>query len=203
MHKGLEAGACPRDVSRNDRECDTKWPLSMASEARLSIWSPGRGTTNTNARHLGGHHTAREAGAAVHALELRKLAANIAGNCARTVRIGRERLRQVMHARHISFQRTQTWKESADPDRDAKLDRIEEVTARSPDRCFALTSSGRYRSGPPTAGSGRRAPGRGGCAPPTGALTGSATSTAATASAMISRGASPAPARAVTTRWPR
>ena len=33
----------------------------------------------------------------------------------------------------ISFQRTRTWKESTDPDKDAKLDRIEEVTSRFPD----------------------------------------------------------------------
>jgi transposase len=59
---------------------------------------------------------------------LRKLAGYLAG-LGRPVRIGRERLRQVLHERGISFQRTWTWKESADPDRDAKLDRIEYVTS--------------------------------------------------------------------------
>jgi hypothetical protein len=54
------------------------------------------------------------------------------------VRIGRERLWQILHARRISFQRTRTWKESADPDKDANLDRIEHVTSRFPDRCFAF-----------------------------------------------------------------
>src|ERR1700761_6804005 len=49
---------------------------------------------------------------------LRKLAAYLADG--RGVRIGRERLRQGLHERGISFQRTRTWKESADPDRDAK-----------------------------------------------------------------------------------
>ena len=39
--------------------------------------------------------------------------------------IGRERLRQILHQRGISFQRARTWKESADPDKNAKLDRIE------------------------------------------------------------------------------
>ena len=39
----------------------------------------------------------------------------------RPAAIGRERLRQILHARGISFQRTRTWKESTDPDRDAKL----------------------------------------------------------------------------------
>jgi transposase len=71
---------------------------------------------------------------------LRKLAAYLAegpGVC-----IGRERLRQVLHARGISFQRTRTWKESRDPDRDAKLDRIEYVTSAYPDRCFAFDQFG-------------------------------------------------------------
>ena len=53
------------------------------------------------------------------------------------MRIGRERLRQLLHERGISFRRTRTWKESTDPDRDAKLDRIEYVTSAYPDRCFA------------------------------------------------------------------
>src|SRR4051812_39341270 len=43
---------------------------------------------------------------------------------------------------NISFQRTRTWKESRDPDKDAKLDRIEEVTRRFPDRCFAFDQFG-------------------------------------------------------------
>ena len=34
---------------------------------------------------------------------------------ARPVPIGRERLRQILHSRGISFQRTRTWKESTDP----------------------------------------------------------------------------------------
>jgi len=55
---------------------------------------------------------------------LRKLAGYLAG-LGRPVRIGRERLRQLLHERGISFQRTRTWKESTDPARDAKLDRIE------------------------------------------------------------------------------
>jgi hypothetical protein len=58
------------------------------------------------------------------------------------VRIGRERLRQILHSRHISFQRTRTWKESADPDKEAKLDRIEHVTSRFPGRCFAFDQFG-------------------------------------------------------------
>ncbi len=85
---------------------------------------------------------------------LRKLAGYLAGP-GRPVRIGRERLRQVLHERGISFQRTRAWRESADPDRDAKLDRIEYVTSACPDRCFA---SG--RSGPlPVPALPRRVPG--------------------------------------------
>ena len=56
---------------------------------------------------------------------LGKLAGYLARHPDWPVRIGRERLRQILHARGISFQRTRTWKESHDPDRDAKLDRIE------------------------------------------------------------------------------
>jgi hypothetical protein len=56
--------------------------------------------------------------------------------------VGRERLRQILHERGISFQRTRTWKESFDPDRDAKLDRIEHVTTHYPDRCFAFDQFG-------------------------------------------------------------
>jgi hypothetical protein len=54
------------------------------------------------------------------------------------VRVGRQRLRQILHTHQINFQRTRTWKDSHDPDFDAKLDRIDEVTTRFPDRCFAF-----------------------------------------------------------------
>jgi transposase len=72
---------------------------------------------------------------------VRKLAAYLAGRT-RPVRIGRERLRQLLHQRGISFQRTRTWKESTDPHRDAKLARIEYVTTCFPDRCFAFDQFG-------------------------------------------------------------
>ncbi len=102
------------------------------------------------------------------------------------MRIGRERLRQVLHERGISFQRTRTWKESADPERDAKLDRIDYVTSHYPDRCFAFDQFGplsiRPRHGTCWAPRKRQA----GCARLTTAPTASATSTAATASAMTS-----------------
>src|SRR3954449_6468302 len=73
---------------------------------------------------------------------LRKLADYLAGHPGRPVVIGRERLRQILRTRGISFQRTPTWKESRDPDRDAKLDRIEYVTSAYPDRCFAFDQFG-------------------------------------------------------------
>ena len=40
------------------------------------------------------------------------------------------------------FQRTRTWKESTDPDKDAKLDRIDEVLDKQLDRCFAFDQFG-------------------------------------------------------------
>jgi transposase len=70
---------------------------------------------------------------------LRKLAAHLAGQ---GTAISRERLRQLLRERGISFQRTRTWKESRDPDKDAKLDRIDHVTSAFPDRCFAFDQFG-------------------------------------------------------------
>jgi hypothetical protein len=61
---------------------------------------------------------------------------------ARAIRIGRERVRAILHEHDISFQRTRTWKTSADPAYDAKLDRIDEVVSRFPDRCFAFDQFG-------------------------------------------------------------
>ena len=73
---------------------------------------------------------------------LRKLTEYLARNPGRRVRIGRERLRQILRENGISFQRTRTWKESKDPDKEIKLDRIEQVTSRFPDRCFAFDQFG-------------------------------------------------------------
>jgi len=73
---------------------------------------------------------------------IRKLADYLAGNPVRTVTVGRERLRQLLRRHKISFQRTRTWKESTDPQREAKLDRIERVTSSYPDRCFAFDQFG-------------------------------------------------------------
>jgi transposase len=73
---------------------------------------------------------------------IRKLAQYLGDNPVRTVPIGRERLRQLLHRHKISFQRTRTWKESTDPDKEPKLDRIEEVTGKYLDRCFAFDQFG-------------------------------------------------------------
>ena len=58
---------------------------------------------------------------------LRKLHAYLADNPIHKVVIGRERLRQILEADDITFQCTKTRKESNDPDKEIKLDRIEEV----------------------------------------------------------------------------
>jgi transposase len=74
---------------------------------------------------------------------VRKLAEHLAHNHGqRRVCIGRERLRQLLHRHGLTFQRTKTWKESPDPDRDAKLARIEHVTGAFPDRVFAFDEFG-------------------------------------------------------------
>ena len=85
---------------------------------------------------------------------VRKLAAYVSGRYgrkdpapdqmpARIVRIGRERVRRILHEHDITFQRTRTWKTSTDPDFDAKLDRIEEVMSSFPTGSSRSTSSGR------------------------------------------------------------
>ena len=56
--------------------------------------------------------------------------------------IGRERLRQLLIKHGITVQRTKTWKESNDPQRDAKLARIDYVTSNFPQRVFAFDEFG-------------------------------------------------------------
>ncbi|MDY7091055.1 MAG: IS630 family transposase [Actinomycetota bacterium] len=73
---------------------------------------------------------------------LRKLVGYLDRCHERRVVISRERLRQILREAGVSFQRTRTWKESKDPDKEAKLDRIEEVTTKFPDRCFAFDQFG-------------------------------------------------------------
>ena len=73
---------------------------------------------------------------------IKKLRVYLAGNGARKVKIGKERLRQILERHEVTFQRTKTWKESNDPLKDQKLDRIEEVLDRFPDRVFAFDEFG-------------------------------------------------------------
>ncbi|MFF0190300.1 IS630 family transposase [Streptomyces sp. NPDC005244] len=69
---------------------------------------------------------------------IRNLAAYLRKVHGRVIRIGREALRGLLARRGVTFQRTKTWKGSPGPDRDTKLDRIEEVLDRFPDRVFAF-----------------------------------------------------------------
>jgi transposase len=84
---------------------------------------------------------------------LRKLVAYLRKVHGRVIRIGREALRCLLARRGVTFQRTKTWKESPDPEREPKLDRIEEVLDRFPDRVFAFDEFGPLGIRP-TAGSG-------------------------------------------------
>ncbi len=84
---------------------------------------------------------------------VRKLAAYLGDNPTRVVRIGRERLRQLLAANDVTFQRTKSWKDTDDPDREAKLDRIEDALENHPDRTFAFDEFGPLAIRP-TAGAG-------------------------------------------------
>ncbi|WP_328908071.1 IS630 family transposase [Streptomyces sp. NBC_00234] len=89
---------------------------------------------------------------------IRKLVIYLRRVHGRVIRIGREALRCILTRRGVTFQRTKTWKESPDPDRDAKLDRIEHVLDRFPDRVFAFDEFGPLGIRP-TGGSGWAASG--------------------------------------------
>ncbi|WP_344291878.1 helix-turn-helix domain-containing protein [Actinopolymorpha rutila] len=111
---------------------------------------------------------------------LRKLAEFLAANPARIVQVGRERLRQLLHKHQISFQHTKTWKESTDPDREAKLARIEDVIEQFRTGCSRSTSSAHWRSAHTMAPAGYPRPSRRGCRRTTTSSMASGTSTAAT-----------------------
>ncbi|RCG16109.1 IS630 family transposase [Sphaerisporangium album] len=84
---------------------------------------------------------------------IRKLAAYLQTLPRRAIRIGREALRALLARHGVTFQRTKTWKESPDPDFNAKLDRIEYALTQRPERTFALDEFGPLGIRP-TAGSG-------------------------------------------------
>jgi hypothetical protein len=71
-----------------------------------------------------------------------QLADHLRLHATRRVRIGRKRLRQILHRHRITFQRTKTWKESTDPHRHTKLARIKYVTSHFPQRVFAFDEFG-------------------------------------------------------------
>lgn len=73
---------------------------------------------------------------------IRKLADYLGSKKGPKVRIGRERLRQILVAEGITFQRTKTWKESPDPQKEEKLDRIEWCLEHARDRTFAFDEFG-------------------------------------------------------------
>jgi transposase len=73
---------------------------------------------------------------------IRKLVDYLATKKGRKVRIGRERLRQILHAEGITFQRTKTWKESPDPLKEQKLSRIEWLLEHQRERTFAFDEFG-------------------------------------------------------------
>ena len=108
------AGGRPRRISRDDQDF-------IAAVATTRPKALGRPFTHWSVRKLVGY---------------------LADNPVRVVEVRRERLRQLLRYHKISFQRTRTWKESKDPLREAKLDRIEEVTTNSPERCFAFDQFG-------------------------------------------------------------
>ncbi|MCA2185686.1 helix-turn-helix domain-containing protein [Nonomuraea cavernae] len=138
---------------------------------------------------------------------VRKLADHLARHSGeRRIVIGREHLRRLLNRHGVTFQRTRTWKTSTDPDFDAKLDRIEEVTSRFANRRFAFDQFGPL-SIRPHQGAGGAERGKPGRLPATYTRTACATFTAATHSAMTPCGASPGAARAaptipITPSWP-
>src|SRR5437870_767336 len=62
----------------------------------------------------------------------------------------------------VTFQRTKTWKQSNDPLKEAKLDRIEEVLTKYPDRVFAFDEFGPLAIHPSAAAAGRPSKSRSG-----------------------------------------
>src|SRR5437764_401844 len=76
---------------------------------------------------------------------------------ARMIRIGRERVRVILHEHGIGFQRNRTWKTSTDPAYDDKLHRLDEVMSRfrrpglrvRPVRAVEYSALPRHLLGPP------------------------------------------------------
>ena len=73
---------------------------------------------------------------------IRKLTEYLATKKGPRIRIRRERLRQILAAEGITFQRTKTWKESPDPLKEEKLARIEWCLEQARTRTFAFDEFG-------------------------------------------------------------
>lgn len=73
---------------------------------------------------------------------IRKLRAHLAADAHRPIRIGRETLRTLLARRGITFQRTRTWKESPDPQKEAKLAAIEDALENHAEATFAFDEFG-------------------------------------------------------------
>ncbi|MDP9222567.1 MAG: helix-turn-helix domain-containing protein [Actinomycetota bacterium] len=56
--------------------------------------------------------------------------------------ISRERLRQILAEEDITFQKTKSWKESPDPDKEGKLARIDKAIEACPERVVAFDELG-------------------------------------------------------------
>jgi hypothetical protein len=136
LRLGVNVKSAPRCSSRSES--------AFASTGAGSARSTPRPTSTTRPTALGQPFTR---------WSVRKLASYLRRVRGRVIRVGREALRTLLIRRGITFQRTKTWKESNDPDFDAKLDRIEHVLDRFPDRVFAFDEFGPLGIRP-TAGSG-------------------------------------------------
>jgi transposase len=115
------------------RSLDPQWAGGRPRQITIDDESFIVATANTRPEKLGQPFTR---------WSIRKLVEYLGDNPDRVVHVGRERCRQILSAHQVTFQRTKTWKESNDPDRDAKLDRIEHVVNTVPDRCFAFDEFG-------------------------------------------------------------
>lgn len=73
---------------------------------------------------------------------IRKLVDYLVSKKGRRVLVGRERLRQILAAEGITFQRTRTWNESPDPLKEEKLARIEWCLEHARTRTFAFDEFG-------------------------------------------------------------
>ena len=73
---------------------------------------------------------------------VRKLADHLARYSPRRIVVSRERLRGILAKHGVTFERAKTEKEPKDPEREQKLDRIDEVMTKYPERAFAFDEPG-------------------------------------------------------------